>query len=774
MIQPVTETMMMMTTTTMDNVSSTIPIQQEQQQQYHNVFATHMYAGMFYISPERQMKNHFTMPFSPPDIGTQVMFGTATRLQSIPDLIVAQQKQEQQMGSTKTTTTTTTTNNNIKPACVFGSTASSQFLQQVYRQLQVYEFFGTEDDVVTAIYDGTCPIFIFDYPIATQFILRRSLPRNNNNHKNKNKKNDIKKDLIDNNNNNDDKNNKNECFNAQNEPIGIIGEPMTFGLTHYALGIRQDIPIHVVDTLSYWMNYLMNCNPLNHDNDNDKDNVHHNNNNNGGMSCPDGNLATFYQNQGGTGKECGYNPYPPLNNNNKKANVPLITGVVIGSVLTILILILVLFHMIRLKQQEQRYKYRFVEQIARNIEIGPSPGLIPPEKLAQEIQYISDGKGWIQKNDLLNWIMNDIKLTFLSENDFNALWDAMDVHKTNKVDPIEFFCFLSACGSQFHQVYTQHSKLPKTERLKLAARRLTNLQELGEDGVRKIEHKLDRGSKEMIQQQQQQPKQQSKQQQHTQQQQNPNESTSSYSFQDRGIRASLGHGRVGRRRPNNNNNNNTKGRFNPKSPVFYMRRNQRRATQTQQYPSSSVDMTWTERSSGTFHHHHVNNKNHNKSGKNNKNNNNHQVSARRRGRRRRQCHTEVVVSPPPQEQEQQQHKELESQEEQEESLSVIEKVVPTTNEDWNNNKNNNTSYLEFSEEEDDDDGEEEEKQEEEKQEEETKDYNTGYSYHTTTMDEEEGGGGEKTRTTMMTLFMMMLLWRNTMPRTIDMTWKIFS
>ena len=393
--------------------------------------ATDLYAGMFYISPPRQLKNRFTMPFSPPTKGTLVMYGTAMELDRIDDLVVAQREGRQ------------------PPACVFGSTANVEFLQQAFPGIQIAEFFGADGDVYQSMLSGECPIHIVDYPIATQFVLHQF--------------------------------EKDQCLGANQQPIGVIGEPMSFGLTHYAFGVRNELPLNVVETLSYWINILMTCNP--------QDPV---------GACPNGQgLAALYQNQGGTGKECGHVLYPPTTETKQdKVNVAVVTGVLVGSVGLILV-VLTIAHVLRLKQQEQRYKRRFVEQIARNIEIGPSPGLITPEKLAQEIQHIAHGKGFICKQDLQQW-MNDIKLTFLSERDFDALWDAMDIRRTDQVDPIEFLLFLSACGPQFEQVYHHHASLPKTERLKLAARRLSNFTALGEEGVRKIEHKLDRGSRELV------------------------------------------------------------------------------------------------------------------------------------------------------------------------------------------------------------------------------------------------------------------------------------
>jgi hypothetical protein len=88
-------------------------------------------------------------------------------------------------------------------------------------------------------------------------------------------------------------------------------------------------------------------------------------------------------------------------------------------------------------------------------------------------------------------------MEFITEKDFDALWNAMDVNRTGVVNPVEFIVFLSACGPEFEKVYAAQEKMSKIERLKLAARRLTNLAELGEEGVRRIENKLDRSCREI-------------------------------------------------------------------------------------------------------------------------------------------------------------------------------------------------------------------------------------------------------------------------------------
>ena len=53
--------------------------------------------------------------------------------------------------------------------------------------------------------------------------------------------------------------------------------------------------------------------------------------------------------------------------------------------------------------------YRFVQQIARNISIGPSPKCISVEKLAEEVQHIGNSEGTITKEELLKWMLDGKK-----------------------------------------------------------------------------------------------------------------------------------------------------------------------------------------------------------------------------------------------------------------------------------------------------------------------------------------------------------------------------
>lgn len=204
-------------------------------------------------------------------------------------------------------------------------------------------------------------------------------------------------------------------------------------------------------------------------------------------------FSKYYPQAAGTGQECGYVAFPS-SGDQRLLSQGAIAGLTIGMI-TIIAVGLWSWHRYRFRKQRRRYKKRFVQQIARNISIGPSPREIPAEKLAEEIQHISSSQnGIINKEDLRKW-MFDIKLNFLSDKDFDALWNAIDVDGRGVVEPLEFFVFLSLCGPEFETVYQEVSNMPKTERLKWATRRLTNYKLRGEQGVRKLEHNLERRSR---------------------------------------------------------------------------------------------------------------------------------------------------------------------------------------------------------------------------------------------------------------------------------------
>jgi hypothetical protein len=143
----------------------------------------------------------------------------------------------------------------------------------------------------------------------------------------------------------------------------------------------------------------------------------------------------------------------------------------------ILVLALYLWHVHRMKQAkartEQRMRKRFVLNVARRITIVPSPSQIPVEKLEAEFDHIDKNKGGTIEKEELRTFLNEGKLGQVSDSDFEALWSAMDVDGTGEVDFLEFCTFLSGCGQEFDDVFTQVESMSKQERMEYLSRRFS-------------------------------------------------------------------------------------------------------------------------------------------------------------------------------------------------------------------------------------------------------------------------------------------------------------
>ena len=362
--------------------------------------STDMYLSSYYVTASRQLANQFTIPFSPPTSGTLAMYGTAPGIRNFDDLIAKQEAGEQ------------------GPVCVGVSVAYADWLKEIYPTLQVKEVDdGDGTPIYNAFNDGTCDIYIQDYPIATKFVLTRY-------------QND-------------------ECL-ANGKPIGVIGDPLSFGLNYYAIGVGNHIPPETVNTLSYWMLVMMSCAP-------------------GSDKCPDGNFYSFYSDDVGTGEECGYVSDPTSGSN---LSGGAIAGIVIGCV-AFAALVGIAWHMIQANKQRARYRKRLVQQVARNITIGPSPSQLDADSIANELKHIGKNKdGTISKDALKEW-MNDDKLGALSDADFEVLWSALDSNNSGLIDPVEFCAVLGTCGPEFESTYNEQQRMSKEQKLQWASQRLS-------------------------------------------------------------------------------------------------------------------------------------------------------------------------------------------------------------------------------------------------------------------------------------------------------------
>jgi hypothetical protein len=141
---------------------------------------TDMYLGMYYVSPARQLINHFTIPFLPPFSGTLAMFGTATHIVNFPSLVIQQQQQQQQnttheYDSSLPTATTVGVQVTTNTTCGPAGTALIHVVQEAYPGLTVRGIYvATPDELFQHFYNGSCTVYISDGPIAAQFVLLQS------------------------------------------------------------------------------------------------------------------------------------------------------------------------------------------------------------------------------------------------------------------------------------------------------------------------------------------------------------------------------------------------------------------------------------------------------------------------------------------------------------------------------------------------------------------------------------------------------------------------
>jgi hypothetical protein len=99
---------------------------------------TDMYWSLYYVSTPRQRYNQFSIPYKPPAEGALTMYGTATNVADIYDLIEQQKAGKQ------------------KPVCLGESTAYGRYLQGALEELEVYEVPNTNEGFLQGLNDGKC------------------------------------------------------------------------------------------------------------------------------------------------------------------------------------------------------------------------------------------------------------------------------------------------------------------------------------------------------------------------------------------------------------------------------------------------------------------------------------------------------------------------------------------------------------------------------------------------------------------------------------------
>lgn len=170
---------------------------------------TDMYWSMYFVTTSRQLAGKFSLPFKPP-FGGLTMYGTATGIADIDDL-VAQQKA-----------------GNQNAACVGDGTAYANFLKQALPDLKTVNVPNTDAGFLAALTDGKCEVAINAEHAANRFVKSRKAS---------------------------------DTCKIDDAPIGVIGEGLKYGLTQMGVGFGKAMDQDVVDTISYWLNDQMTCSP---------------------------------------------------------------------------------------------------------------------------------------------------------------------------------------------------------------------------------------------------------------------------------------------------------------------------------------------------------------------------------------------------------------------------------------------------------------------------------------------------------------------------------
>ena len=115
---------------------------------------TDIYLGTYYITPERLLKNKFTIPYSPPMRATLGMMGAVTHVRDIHDLA-------KNFAS-------------VYSVCAFSETAYMDKLLLAFPELDIRGI-SYHDDLHQVFSDGTCDILISPSPELAAIVRRLSL-----------------------------------------------------------------------------------------------------------------------------------------------------------------------------------------------------------------------------------------------------------------------------------------------------------------------------------------------------------------------------------------------------------------------------------------------------------------------------------------------------------------------------------------------------------------------------------------------------------------------
>ncbi|KAL7528881.1 hypothetical protein ACHAWF_002750 [Thalassiosira exigua] len=139
------------------------------------------------------------------------------------------------------------------------------------------------------------------------------------------------------------------------------------------------------------------------------------------------------------------------------------------------------FHRRSVAKQRKHLRKEFALQVTKRIDLRGSVSQLNPDDLAAEFKRIDRGTkggssdGFISRDELWEFISSG-KAGEMSERDFNALFDAMDIKGRGKVNFVEFCAYMSSCSDEIREVAGEgkgEGRMSADERLEAASMKLS-------------------------------------------------------------------------------------------------------------------------------------------------------------------------------------------------------------------------------------------------------------------------------------------------------------
>lgn len=134
-----------------------------------------------------------------------------------------------------------------------------------------------------------------------------------------------------------------------------------------------------------------------------------------------------------------------------------IVGIVVAC-FAVLLMALFFLHQKAMKEQAERNQAVFARRIAETIKLEGPDRELTPEALAEEFKKIDNGTtdGSIDKEELWNFV-NSGNVSKMNQNDFNALFAALDTDGDGTVSFMEFSAYMGKCYDDFDSLKKQAS-----------------------------------------------------------------------------------------------------------------------------------------------------------------------------------------------------------------------------------------------------------------------------------------------------------------------------